>query len=69
MNKNLSSMENPNKENIDLLINQLDSYHEMIKESIVENNVPKNVLNMYVKTFAKIGHLLGDEDISNELKL
>ncbi len=62
-------MENPNKENIDLLINQLDSYHEMIKKSIVENNIPKNVLNMYVKTFSKIGHLLGDEDISNELKL
>jgi uncharacterized coiled-coil DUF342 family protein len=56
-------MENPNKENIDLLINQLDSYHEIIKESIAENNVPKNILNMYVKTFVKIGHLMNDENI------
>lgn len=58
-------MKNKNKENIELLINQLNSYHEIIKESIKENNVPKNVLNMYVKTFGKIEHLINDEDIDD----
>lgn len=49
--------------NIETQLKTLNDIHKLINESINENHAPENLLNLYIKNYLKISHLLGNINI------